>query len=78
MGWLKRRRLRKHLKQINFDLYIKNYGRTGEYQALCWLKAYIEKRTCSEPLSLVKSALMGPSVINRHEKDYLGTLLRWC
>ena len=77
MKFRKRRRLRKLVKSFNFHLYLKRYGYTGEYMAWDWLKAYVEGRACSEPLSLVKSVLNGPCVIDQKQKDYLSTLLNW-
>lgn len=73
-----RRELKRHLKSINFDLWKKNYGETGEYRAMQWLRAYIEGRTCAEPIELVKSILRGSINIDAKEKSYLSTLLRWC
>ena len=78
MGWFKRRKLRRHIKALDLRLYRRNYGATGEYEALSWLKADVEGRTYAEPMHLVRSILNGSVIINQHQKDYLSTLLQWC
>lgn len=79
MTYWKRRRLKKHIASINFPAYLENYGSTGEYEALVWLRAYVESRTCSEPLNVVKSFLSRSSQgMTPHDMDYLSTILAWC
>ena len=77
MGWLKRRRLCKYLKGLNFEAYKKAYGSTGEYEALLWLKAYSEKRASSEPTELVRSVVAhSPNGISAKDRLYIWTLLQ--
>lgn len=79
MNWLRRRRLRKHIKGINFDKWLKTYGSTGEYEAMMWLKSYSEGRAGTEPLNLVKSLVIhSPQGINSRDRLYILTLLEWC
>ncbi|MCJ7828432.1 MAG: hypothetical protein MUP81_01670 [Dehalococcoidia bacterium] len=78
MKWLKRRRLRKHIERINFPGYLAAHGRTGEYDALKWLEAYVEGRACAEPMELVNSMLSTPNGMNSRDCLYVWTLLRWC
>ena len=79
MGKLKRRRLRRHIKSMNLPIFRLNHGVTGEYQALCWLKSYVEGTAASEPLELVKSIVLhSPNGINSRDRLYILTLLEWC
>ena len=79
MGWLKKRRLRKHIKSINFMEYFKAYGETGEYKALAWLNAYVEGRASAEPMELIRGMLRtSPGGINDEDRTYILTILQWC
>ncbi len=63
MKWLTRRKIRRRLKPIRWDLLeldpsLKEYRETsGEYAALMWMKAYLEGRAACEPMYLVKAIL---------------------
>jgi len=79
MNWLNRRRLRKRIKNIDFDNWLKTYGNTGEYEAWMWLKSYSEDRASAEPMQLIKSVLNNSSkCISSKDRDYIRTLLEWC
>lgn len=54
-------KIKKHIKNIRFDLIdadpaMEHYRQGGEYQALRWLRGYVEHRT-GEPRQLFKSLL---------------------
>ena len=78
MNYMQRRRLKKHIESVNFEFFKRQHGETGEYRALCWLKAYIEGRAAAEPLQLVKSIIdHSPNGIDADTRLYLVTLLEW-
>ena len=79
MNYWQHRRLRKHIKSINFEAFRNQHGETGEYRALLWLKAYIEERAATEPLEVVKSIMRNsPNGIDADKRLYIITLLEWC
>jgi len=82
MTWRKYRRLKKHIKNVRFDVYLKNYGKTGEYGALCWLRYYVNSKTkATSPLEIVKSFLRNSSErepLTDFQRSYIITLLEWC
>lgn len=72
-GWFLKRRIKKHISSIRFDLIeadpsIVKYRQCGEYQALLWLKAFVEGRTTTTPRILVKSTL-AKMLIGKEESD---------
>ncbi|MGD2072939.1 MAG: hypothetical protein PVG65_05580 [Candidatus Thorarchaeota archaeon] len=76
------KRLKKNMKEINWivlesDKY-KDYRETGEYEALCWLKNYIESKAKIDPRKLIKSSLRSitPQTCFR-ERDFILTLLEY-
>jgi len=79
MNYFKKRKLKKHIKNINWK-YIEEYGaeyykQSGEYQALKWLKSYVEGRAGCEPKELINSILnTGREPLDR---TYLLTLWKW-
>ncbi len=57
-----KKRIKKHVAGIDFDMLgsdpgLVSYRAGGEYQALLWLKAYVEERASVEPKQLVDSML---------------------
>ena len=78
LGWLKSRRLKRHIESINFPGYLKSYGDSGEYRALCWLKDYVQGRASSEPFDLAMSMLCrSHDGMTSSDCDYAWTLLKW-
>lgn len=78
LSWLKKRKLRKYIKSIKFDLWPEKFRGSGEHEALLWLKAYIEGRA-GEPVELIFSFLEHSSKgLNSHDCSYLLTLLNHC
>lgn len=79
MKFLIFRKLKRHIKSINFPGFLANYGNTGEYKALKWLQAYVEGRASAEPLQLVKGILRtSPGGIDDDKRLYILTILQWC
>lgn len=78
------KKLKLHISSINFD-YIENdenskdyRENSGEYSALCWLKAYVEGRAAAEPFGVVRSFLLRAEWLERYNIDYISTLLPYC
>jgi len=84
----KLKKLKKHISRINFD-YIEQeetciYYRenSGEYSALTWLRHWLNQsramRKVAEPIDLVSSLLSHSAQLNKHNIDYIYTLLPYC
>ncbi len=80
MKWFKKRKLKNHMKSINWDALEEldeNYKNGGEYMALKWLKAYVENRAGCDPSVLFDSVLRNISAgigDQRHNGLYVMTL----
>jgi len=82
MNWFKKRKLKKHIKGLNWDLIEKdiNYKIGGEYAALKWLKAYVEGRATYDPKELFEASLNRcdmDEVDIKWQRPFLRTLYKW-
>ena len=77
--WRLKRRIAKDLKGVNWAVCRKNsdYVRSGEFQALQWLKAYSENLAAAEPYELLEAILTHGGGLDSHDKDMAATILRY-